>query len=124
MLRRRVDRGYRHDAFISYRHAEVDARVAAAIQSGLHRLAKRWFQVHATLEALELGSLSVGGDHQTRGIDFDGRGRVHVHTDGDVTTWDTSPRELMRRICSRTSGPPWEGDWNFYLPGRAYEPPC
>ncbi|HWO61931.1 MAG TPA: TIR domain-containing protein [Umezawaea sp.] len=35
-----------HDVFISYSHA-ADRPVAIALQHGLHRLAKRWFQVRA-----------------------------------------------------------------------------
>ena len=35
-----------YDAFISYSHAK-DRPVAVALQQGLHRLAKRWYQVRA-----------------------------------------------------------------------------
>ncbi|WP_198037035.1 TIR domain-containing protein [Nocardia sp. BMG51109] len=37
---------YPYDAFISYSHAR-DREVAAAVQHGMHRLAKRWHQVRA-----------------------------------------------------------------------------
>ncbi len=37
---------YGYDAFISYSHA-MDRPVAAALQSGLHRLARRWHQIRA-----------------------------------------------------------------------------
>ena len=38
--------GLTYDAFLSYSHA-VDARLAPALQRGLHRLAKRWYQPRA-----------------------------------------------------------------------------
>ncbi|MFI9636982.1 TIR domain-containing protein [Nocardia sp. NPDC051929] len=60
-----------------------------------------------------------------RALRFDERGRVHAqYDDHPPISWDTTPDELIPRICAQVSGPLWEGDWGLYLHGRPYRPPC
>ncbi|MBF6341852.1 TIR domain-containing protein [Nocardia abscessus] len=63
-------------------------------------------------------------DH-LRALRFDERGRLHAqYDDHPPVSWDTTPDELIPRICGQVSGPLWEGDWGLYLHGRPYRPPC
>jgi WD40 repeat protein len=73
----------------------------------------------------ELATISAGGHRQARQLKFDQRGRVYIQSEhAPPTSWDTSPGELIHRICSQVSGPIWEGDWGYYLPDRHYRSPC
>src|SRR5215472_14444505 len=51
-------RDMRYEAFVSYSHA-VDGRLAPALQSALHRLAKPWYRLRALRVFRDKTSLSA-----------------------------------------------------------------
>ena len=59
-----------YSAFVSYSHA-LDGKLGAALQSGLHRFARRWYELRA----------------------------VHVFRDSTNLTLSTWPREALTRRC-------------------------
>lgn len=67
--------GMAYDAFISYSHA-ADRPVALAVQRGLHRLAKRWYQVRALRVFRDDTSLSAN-PHLWAAIEQGLRGSRH-----------------------------------------------
>lgn len=65
------------------------------------------------------------GNNRVRRVEFDYRDRIVVVSEhSSPVLWDTSATELIPRVCAQVSGPIWEGDWGYYLPGLPYNPPC
>ncbi|MGH3800411.1 MAG: hypothetical protein ACRDTD_09820 [Pseudonocardiaceae bacterium] len=53
----------------------------------------------------------------------DGRTLATASTDTAGRLWETNIESVVARICSITPTIT-KGEWNHYLPGLPYQPPC
>jgi WD40 repeat protein len=73
---------------------------------------------------MALGTLT-GHTSAVHSVAFSPDGHTLVTTSNDTTArlWDTSIHDVAARICSITPTIT-ESEWDQYLPGLAYRPPC
>ncbi len=53
-----------------------------------------------------------------------GRLAVTLENDSAVNIWDVSASSLMGRLCASTGDAITTSQWNQYMPGQPYRPPC
>ena len=82
--------------------------------------------VHAPVTIGELtapaGSTLIGVSQQARRA----AGYVAETTGGDggFSTWDIDASTLISRVCASSGDPVTTAQWNQYVPGQPYSPPC
>jgi WD40 repeat protein len=54
----------------------------------------------------------------------DGNHLLAAYESGDAYLWDIRPGSLLRQACSVAGRRLTRGEWNEFLPGRAYDPAC
>jgi len=54
----------------------------------------------------------------------DGHSLAASGQDKTVRLWTTNPDEVAGYVCSIAGDPITEAEWNQYIPGRRYNPPC
>ena len=54
----------------------------------------------------------------------DGTTLAVVRSGAGVDLWDTDPEHILPGICNAAGDPITEQQWERYLPGRDYRPPC
>lgn len=47
-----------------------------------------------------------------------------LENDSAVNIWDVSASSLMGRLCASTGDAITTSQWNQYMPGQPYRPPC
>ncbi|MFC0438474.1 hypothetical protein [Kutzneria buriramensis] len=57
-------------------------------------------------------------------ISPDGRTLAISRASAGVDLWDTDPAHLVTEICASVGDPISRQQWDQYLPGRDYQPPC
>jgi WD40 repeat protein len=74
---------------------------------------------------VEVAVLQPGGER----LDYSyaafspGGGKLAVSDEAGTLLWDVDAAAILRRICAETS-PLSAAQWNLYLPGQTYDPPC
>ncbi|MFD7182899.1 toll/interleukin-1 receptor domain-containing protein [Streptomyces sp. NPDC059904] len=75
-------------------------------------------------QPVEVASLTSGGRFPTAAVGFSPDGRT-LAVDGDAGTrlWTVDRTAILRSLCAQSAGITRD-QWQQYLPGRPYEPPC
>ncbi len=68
----------------------------------------------------------TGADGHVYSVVFGAGGRViaAASTDGTVRLWHTEPGRVAAALCAMAGDPLTRAEWNRYIPGVAYAPPC
>jgi WD40 repeat protein len=69
-------------------------------------------------------SVSQVGRVYTLAFNPDGRMLAVGNTDGSVRLWDLRPSAAAAAICATAGQPLTHSEWDTYIPGRPYAPPC
>jgi WD40 repeat protein len=72
----------------------------------------------------QLASLVVGGGMSAVAFSPDGTTIAASGTDHAVHLWQASPKRAAKAICATAGTPITRTEWNRYVPGAAYAPPC
>jgi WD40 repeat protein len=68
-------------------------------------------------------TVSPGGIVYTLAFSPDGN-TLAVGSNESVRLWDTHPTAAAAKICATAGQPLTRTEWNAYIPGRPYSPPC
>lgn len=72
---------------------------------------------YAQLDGLDTGLYQV--------VLHGGQDRVYAAgADGRLGSWHLDPSEVAAMVCRVAGAPITEGEWERYVPGAAYDPPC
>jgi WD40 repeat protein len=73
----------------------------------------------------QIGTLD-GHTQQVTAVAFtrDGGTLVTGSDDHTIRLWDTDPKRVAERICALAPAPITQAEWDRYLPGLPYRPPC
>ncbi|MFE4337121.1 TIR domain-containing protein [Streptomyces sp. NPDC056831] len=100
-------------------HAD-GALAASAAEDGRIRL----WDVSDPERLVEIASLSSGGLYPQAAVAFSPDGSLlAVSGDRGTQLWSVDRAAILRRLCAESPRITRE-QWNQYLPGRAYDPPC
>ena len=54
----------------------------------------------------------------------DGETLAVARDNAGIDLWDTDPERIVRDLCRAVGDPITPRQWEYYLPGRPYQPPC
>lgn len=57
-------------------------------------------------------------------ISFSPDGNTLAMSNGGIQMWDMNFADIARRLCEGVGTPMTVDQWNQYLPGEAFAPPC
>jgi WD40 repeat protein len=69
-------------------------------------------------------SVSQEGQVFTLAFSPDGNTLAAGNSDGSVRLWNLQPATAAAAICATTGQPLTQAEWDTYIPGRPYTPPC
>jgi WD40 repeat protein len=68
----------------------------------------------------------TGHNKEVEAVTFTPDGQILASggSDNTIRLWDTNPEETAKDICGLIATPLTRAQWQQYIPGRPYNPPC